>query len=153
LRSNDESNAQFAEVRALIGPALRQMLNFGIVGGIGFVVDASVLHVGVALGLGLYMGRVLSYLVAVTSTWVLNRRYTFGAATGTSLRREWVRYAVSQLSGATVNLSTYSLLVSMSATCAAYPTLAVAAGCIAGMLINFTVARHFVFRSRAAQSL
>ncbi len=136
-----------------MGPPLRQMLNFGIVGGIGFVVDASVLHVCVALGSGLYMGRVFSYLVAVTSTWALNRRYTFGAATGTSLRREWVRYAVSQLSGATVNLSTYSILVSMIAVCAAYPTLAVAAGCLAGMLINFTVARHFVFRSRATQVL
>jgi putative flippase GtrA len=141
-----------AAAGGLTKSTLQQLLSFGVVGIVGFLIDASVLHVCVALGSGLYLGRMLSYLTSVTSTWTLNRRYTFGAPRGTSLLREWARYAVSQLSGAAVNLSTYALLVSMSAVCAAYPVLAVAAGSLAGMLINYSVARSFIFPSRTARA-
>jgi len=44
---------------------IRRFLTFAIVGVIGFVVDASVLYLGIFLGLGLRWGRVFSYLAAV----------------------------------------------------------------------------------------
>jgi putative flippase GtrA len=130
---------------------LRQFLSFALIGVLGFVVDSSVLYLGLELGLGLRWGRVVSYLVAVTATWALNRRFTFGA----SRRRaviEWARFAITQLAGATVNLGTYFALVAASDVVARFPVLGVAAGSIAGLAVNFVAARAFVFGARHARS-
>ena len=130
-----------------ISPALlRQFISFGIVGVAGFLVDAGVLQIAIAAGLGLYAGRVVSYLLAATATWLLNRRYTFGRSARGSPLAEWARFVVSQLSGASINLSTYALLVYFSPLVAARPTIGVAAGSIAGLLVNFLAARAYAFR-------
>jgi putative flippase GtrA len=52
---------------------------------------------------------------------------------------------VSQLSGATINLGMYALLVHMSPLVAREPVIGVAAGSLSGLLVNFWVARVFVF--------
>jgi putative flippase GtrA len=52
---------------------------------------------------------------------------------------------VSQLSGATINLGVYASLVHMSRYCADRPVIGVAAGSLAGLMVNFLVARRFVF--------
>ncbi|MGH8220974.1 MAG: GtrA family protein [Steroidobacteraceae bacterium] len=125
----------------------RQFLAFSVVGGLGFLVDSSVLYLGLALGLGLRSGRVLSYLAAVTFTWALNRRYTFGASRYRPVE-EWARFAATQLAGAAVNLGTYFALIAHSALVVRFPVLGVAAGSLAGLAVNFAVARLFVFRGR-----
>ena len=130
---------------------LRQLLSFSVVGTLGFVVDSSVLYLGLDLGLGLRSGRVVSYLVAVTATWALNRRFTFGA----SRRRpviEWARFTITQLAGAAVNLGTYFALVAASGFVARFPVLGVAAGSLGGLAVNFVAARVFVFGPGHAQS-
>src|SRR6476469_6404288 len=64
-----------------------ELLRFGIVGVAGFVVDAAVLTAAIALGLGPWLGRVLSYLAAATATFALNRAWTFrGAASAQPMR-------------------------------------------------------------------
>lgn len=127
--------------------SLRQFLAFALVGVLGFLVDSSVLYLGLALGLGLRAGRVLSYLAAVTFTWALNRRYTFGASRYRPVE-EWARFAATQLAGAAVNLGAYFALVAHSALVVRFPVIGVAAGSLAGLAVNFTVARLFVFGRR-----
>jgi len=135
---------------ALPGPSfavVRQILAFSAVGVIAFLVDAAVLYAGIALGLGLEGGRVVSYLAAVTVSWALNRRYTFSASSPQPLLAQWARFAFTQLSGATLNLGTYYLLLAIAhPVVARWPVLAVAAGSLAGLSINFIVARLYVFR-------
>ncbi len=129
---------------------LRQFLSFSVIGVLGFLVDSSVLYLGLELGLGLRWGRVVSYFAAVTATWALNRHFTFGA----SRRRpviEWARFATTQLAGAAVNLGTYFALVGASGLVARFPVLGVAAGSLAGLAVNFTVARAFVFGPKHAR--
>ena len=54
------------------------------------MVDATTLYVVMSqLGAGLYGGRVISYLAAATSTWALNRRYTFRPQRSTNRLGEW----------------------------------------------------------------
>lgn len=125
---------------------IRQFISFGLVGMAGFVVDAGVLYGALAAGLGLYAGRILSYLTAATTTWILNRRYTFARQSGGSLWGEWARFVFSQLSGATVNLSTYGLLVYFSPFVARVPVIGVAFGSIAGLVVNFIAARAYAFK-------
>ena len=130
---------------------LRQFLAFTIIGVLGFVVDSSVLYLGLEIGLGLRWGRLVSYLVAVTATWALNRRFTFGASRHRPMI-EWARFAITQLAGAAVNLGTYFALITASGFVARFPVFGVAAGSLAGLAVNFTVARAFVFGPKHARS-
>jgi len=128
---------------------LRQFLSFAAVGTIGFVVDTATLYLAMGqLGAGLYGGRVISYLVAATTTWALNRRYTFRQQRSADRMGEWGRFLAANAVGGLVNYSTYAVLVTVYAVAAAHPVIGVAAGSIAGLLVNFTASRTLVFRGR-----
>ncbi len=122
-----------------------QVFSFTAIGAAGFVVDTAVLYVALHLGLGLYAGRGVSYLGAVTFTWALNSRYTFEQRATTHRFRQWRRFAVSQLSGAVINLGVYASLVRMSRYCADHPVIAVAVGSLMGLTVNYLAARRYVF--------
>lgn len=125
--------------------ALAQFLRFGVVGTVGFVVDTAVLYAGLAAGLGLYGGRALSYLVAASTTWALNRAWTFrGQGEGPAMR-QWALFVVLNLVGFAFNYGTYAALVSSVALVAQHPVIGVAAGSLAGMVGNFLLSRRFVF--------
>jgi putative flippase GtrA len=129
---------------ALIG----QFLRFGVVGTVGFLVDAGVLIAAIGLGAGPYAGRVLSYLVAATATFALNRFWTFrGVPAGLRLSSQWGRFLALNLLGFALNYGTYAALVATVPLVAAYPVLGVAAGSLAGMVSNFVLSRRYVFRA------
>lgn len=124
---------------------LLQFLRFGAVGTIGFVVDTAALYAALWGGLGLYSGRAVSYLVAVTTTWALNRAWTFrGQGDGPALR-QWAAFALVCLVGFAFNYGTYAALVGGVAVVAQHPVIGVAAGSLAGMSGNFLLSRRFVF--------
>jgi putative flippase GtrA len=87
-------------------------------------------------------------LTAASATWALNRRYTFRSSSGNGALTEWARFVVSQLPGATVNLTVYGVSVYFSPFVAKFPIIGVALGSIAGMLINFVAARAYAFKLR-----
>jgi putative flippase GtrA len=123
----------------------RRFLRFATIGGFGFVVDVAVLYAAMAaLGVGPYLGRVVSFLAAVSFTWWFNRRYTFRPS-GASWAAEWGRFASVNLVGGLINYATYAALVGLHQTFAAYPFLAVAAGSGTGLLVNFFASSRFVF--------
>jgi len=129
--------------------AARQFVAFSAVGTIGFMVDATTLYVVMSqLGAGLYGGRVISYLAAATSTWALNRRYTFRPQRSTNRLGEWGRFLAANAVGGLVNYTTYAVLVTIYASVAAQPVIGVAAGSVAGLVVNFTASRYVVFRGR-----
>lgn len=123
-----------------------QFLRFGVVGVAGFLVDAGVLTAMLWLGLGPYVGRVLSYLAAASTTFALNRAWTFrDASREAPVAAQWGRFVLLNLVGFAANYGTYAALVAGTETVAAYPVLGVAAGSIAGMFLNFGLSRRFVF--------
>ncbi len=123
----------------------RELFVFGIVGVIGFVVDAGVLYMFKPY-LGLYGGRLLSFFCAVVATWLLNRQFTFKLRqSGVTLGREFSRYFVSMLGGGTVNYASYAVLVYFFVYIAERPVWGVAAGSLAGMLVNYLLAKFYVF--------
>jgi len=125
-----------------------EFLRFGIVGTAGFLVDTAALYAALhALGLGLYGGRVFSYLVAATFTWAMNRRFTFKDAAAQSAAGQWGKFVAANAVGAVVNYATYAALVTYVSIVAAYPVLGVAAGSIAGLVFNFAASKRFVFRA------
>jgi putative flippase GtrA len=135
----------------LLGPARAltalQFLRFGVVGVVGFVVDTAVLYAGLALGLGLYGGRAVSYLAAATTTWACNRAWTFRDQGSAPAMRQWAVFLVVNLVGFAFNYGTYAVLVAGLPLVAAHPVLGVAAGALAGMVGNFVLSRRYVFRA------
>lgn len=127
----------------------RQFLRFALVGGIGFGVDVAVLYLLLGAGAGLIAGRAGSFLAAATSTWQLNRRYTFtgrpGVAGIRATSRQWLRFVLANAVGGAVNVGIYAALVTQASLCAELPALAVAAGSVAGLVFNYTVSRLWVF--------
>lgn len=123
---------------------IAQLFWFTFVGAIGFVVDAGVLYAGIALGAGYYGGRVVSYICAATTTWYLNRRLTFKPK-GAASKTEWLRFVLFNLAGFTVNYGTYAACLAAHPLFLQHPVLAVGAGSAAGLLVNFSINKYFVF--------
>ncbi len=121
-----------------------QALRFGAVGVVGFAVNAGLVAL-LAGPMGPEWAQVVAFPAAVTTTWSLNRRYTFQPRAGGAFR-EWMRYVVANALGWTVNNGLYFTLVLSGAFFHQNPVVAVAAGSLAGMVFNFATSKWIVFR-------
>lgn len=129
----------------------REPLTFAAVGAAGFVVDSTVLYL-CKPQLGLYGGRVVSFLAAVTFTWWMNRTYTFrvrGTPRAFGFLKQWFRFMSVNAIGVSVNLGVYGALVSAVPLAAEHPILAIAAGSLSGMVLNYLGSKHAVFHREA----
>lgn len=134
------------KIYLLLPPSFRQFFKFGIVGGIGFFVDAGVLYLCMALGMGPYGGRVVSFFAAASTTWLCNRLFTFRHhKSDDTLHVQWAKFLLVSMGGFVFNYGSYAALIATSALTAAYPIIGVAVGSIAGMFFNFFVSRRLVF--------
>ena len=125
---------------------IRDSILFGSVGAIGFLVDVAVLYSLAGL-IGLFYGRAISFLAAVIATWLLNRRWTFKhRRSGFASSREFSVYLALMLVGGAVNYAVYVGLVVSYQLVLQHPVIGVAAGSLAGMLINFLASRFILFR-------
>ena len=135
----------------------KQYIRFGIVGGIGFLVDAGVLRLLLALGSGYYDGRFVSFLAAATTTWILNRSFTFrrDAADESVGRRhpagEWLTYLALMVVGGVINYAAYAVAIESWDLARRHPELGVALGSIAGMMINYWSAKTMVFARKSGR--
>ena len=125
-----------------------RFLRFCLVGAVGFLLDAGTLYWLLAVTpLGPLPARALSYLLAATGTWLLNRRYTFGDHRNERpLNREWVHYLAVNALGGGLNYLTYALLVLGVPAVRAQPVLGVAAGSALALLFNYFANKRLVFR-------
>jgi putative flippase GtrA len=133
----------------------REFARFAVVGTVGFVVDASVLQILISwFGVGLFVGRVFSYLAAATVTWFLHRIYTFRdqlsspdcrSASSLNLLDQWFRFILTNGIGASLNYGIYVICILSSDLCRAYPVIAVATGSLVAMIFNFAISKRYVF--------
>jgi putative flippase GtrA len=128
---------------------LDEFIRFSLVGVVGFLVDATTLYAMMGgLGFGPYSGRCVSYLVAATTTWYLNRRFTFRRSQPSLPQHQWAKFVSVNAIGGGVNYGTYAALISLGIPYASHPLVAVGAGSVAGLAFNFTASRALVFGSR-----
>lgn len=124
-----------------------QFIKFGIVGVIGFIVDAGVLMLCMQeFGMGPYSGRMISFMAGASTTWICNRHFTFRGLGSGHAGVQWFKFVLASAGGFTFNYGTYAALVANTELAAAYPVLGVAAGSIAGMFFNFAASKKLVFR-------
>ena len=124
----------------------RRLPGFVIVGAIGFLVDAGILTALVTgFGVGHYVARAISFTVAVTATWYMNRRWVFEQVTAHKRSREYTAYLVVQVIGAVINLSIYVAVIELVPRLAETPVIPLALGAVVALLFNFGASSRFVF--------
>lgn len=126
--------------------ATRQVISFAIVGVAGLAVDVIALYAFLGLGAGYWLGRLGSFLLAASFTWMLNRRVTFDGTTADPMR-QWLNYLMVNVVGGVLNLGVYGALIVTSDVVRSAPVLGVAAGSMSGALWNFVLSQRLVFRS------
>ena len=135
------SYASEARIRLLV-----QFVMFGMAGLIGFVADTGTVY-ALRHTVGLYAAGVAAYFTAATVTWFCNRVWTFRHANRTaSWHVEWRRFLMANLTGFVINRGVYALLVTFVDLAARQPVIAVFAGAVAGVTLNFNLSRKLVFR-------
>jgi putative flippase GtrA len=117
---------------------------FALVGVLGFVIDASVLTLLVnGFGHDHFTSRAISFSLAVTATWLANRRWTFEPTEHRG--KEYAGYLSTQLVGAIINLGIYVLLIQFIPSLAKTPVIPLACGAFVALLFNFASARWLVY--------
>jgi putative flippase GtrA len=131
---------------------MRKALSFGIIGVVNTFVDFGVFMFGVkVLGLPLAPANLLSWLVAVTGSYVLNSHITFAVESGRRLTwRSYATYAASGVAGLIANTIT---VVGVAALLhpvfleASVPLAKVSAIGVS-FIVNFSMSHFVVFRRR-----
>lgn len=124
------------------------LLFFAIAGTVGFLLDAGVLQIlTVFLAVPPLVARIASFFVASVATWRINRRYAFsGGRQDQGPLQEWARYVAASGLGALVNYLAFAMVVVTAGRTPVITTMAVAAGSLAGMVVNFTLYKYVIFR-------
>lgn len=102
------------------------------------------------LGWHHYPSRAVSFSLAVTATWLLNRNWVFGPSADT--RREYLRYFSIQAVGALINLGTYVTVIETVPRLAGTPVIPLAIGAGLALVFNFLTSRCFVFRPQTREA-
>ncbi len=134
---------------ARVPPARRlmlvQFLRFGVIGTLGFVWDTIVVY-ATAPWTGLYVAGVISYIIAGSINWLLNRIWTYRHLSHGAMHRQAVMFLVVNSAGFVLNRGVYFSLIATQPYCHDHPVIPIAAGGIAAMFVNFFLSRRLVFR-------
>jgi putative flippase GtrA len=126
-------------------------IRFGLVGTAGFAVHASVLNLMVfVVGMNRYAGWLAGFAVAVTTTLLLNRAFTFRRPSHHGPWRQAVIYLVVQGAGAAANFATYAAAIAVFPPLGRVLLIPLAMGSIAGLCLTFLGSKHLAFRPAKA---
>ncbi len=128
-------------------PHADRFSKFFLTGGLGFLVDASVFLILIhPLSISVYVARVLSFLVAVSITWYLNRTFTFvDRSDRNKAKSEYSRYFGVQVAGATLNYGIFVVSLTVLSGLRGAPLIALTIGSAVAMLFNYLGAHYVAF--------
>lgn len=117
-------------------------LRFLLVGGSGFLIDAGITSLLIALGLPSWLARIPAICLAMAYTWLANRYFTYSVKTARS-SSEAMRYASVAALMALINYGIYFVLVQYEVL----PVVAVTIATACQTILSFYCYRHFAFRT------
>jgi putative flippase GtrA len=130
--------------RLLEGKTWLQLIKFQAVGLINTLIDFAVFALLYTLGTGSTLAQVVSYSCGTINSYLMNRRWTFGAEQRIS---RWAPLKFVILNGTCLGLSV-ALLHLFTEMLGLPVSLSKVAVTLLIMGINFTLSKSFVFRSR-----
>ena len=120
--------------------------HFAAIGAIGFMVDGGILMLlHSVFDFSLLHARLISFSVAVTITWYLNRKKTFSSRDARAIN-EWGRYAAVNTIGALLNIGIFLWLIFRFETLANWPIVPLAIAASIVLVFNFLMSRSIAFR-------
>lgn len=135
-----------------------QLLKFGVVGGVGFVVDIAVfnlllLHPVSGIPAWPVAAKTVSTIAAITVNWVGNRMWTFREHRRADTVREGVEFLIASLVGSGVSLVclAFSHYVLQLTTTVDDNVSANLIGLILGSLVRFAAYRWWVFADSSTE--
>ena len=124
----------------------KRFWRFSAVGVAGFAVDGGVLTaLMTAANFGAYEARLISFSMAVTVTWWLNRRLTFRDGRRAAAGRQFALYFGIQIIGALSNLAVFALLLETVDLFQRLPILALTVGAVVGLCVNYAGSARYAF--------
>lgn len=135
---------------------LAELVRFGFVGGLAFVVDAGLFNLlrfgpGELLGHKPLTAKVVSVAVATVVAWLGNRYWTFAARRTGNRRREFVAFAVANVIGMAIAVCclAFSHYVLGLTSPLADNIAANVVGLVLGTIFRYLAYRFFVFTGAA----
>lgn len=139
-----------------LAPFLHQLAKFSLVGGLNFLIDLGVLNLLIALT-GITHGffastfKAAAFLVAVTSSFLWNKFWTFGATSVENAGRQFLQFFLVTLIGFLINVGAFLLLNDYVGPRAAidprtWASVSAAGAAALGLFWNFLGYRFLVFR-------
>ena len=135
---------------------LAELVRFGFVGGLAFVVDAGLFNLlrfgpGEVLGHKPLTAKVVSVAVATVVAWLGNRYWTFAARRTGNRRREFVAFAVANVVGMAIAVGclAFSHYVLGLTSALADNIAANVVGLALGTVFRYLAYRFFVFTGTA----
>ncbi|MDX2471614.1 MAG: GtrA family protein [SAR324 cluster bacterium] len=128
---------------------LIRISRFAAVGGVGFIVDASILtFLMTGLAWNFYLSRAISFSFAVLATWGLNRVVTFKEGSSHSKKKEAGMYYLTQVMGAGINLGVFVLVVLQFPELNLIPVIPLAVGSAVALIFNYSCIQFFVYNGQ-----
>ncbi|MEO0614900.1 MAG: GtrA family protein [Pseudomonadota bacterium] len=128
----------------------RQISQFVLVGGCGFLVDAVLLQSLVWAGLDPVPARLASFPVAVVTTWLMHRRLTFADRRASRRGLELGKYLMAQIVSALLGLAAFTWLVLYTDFFARVPLAALVVSSAIGTVSNYLLSHYVVFTGERA---
>ncbi len=135
-------------VVVVVRPRSWRWLQFAMVGTVGFALDAGLLSFLMAAGWSVLQARTVSFLVAVSGTWMINRAWTFRDRHSVVRGSSYALYVLAQLLGAGINLGCFFVLIQLWPALLAFPVVPLGIGALVSRAFNFWCATLFVFQVR-----
>lgn len=124
----------------------QKLIKFSLVGGVGFIIDASVFALlSTLFDWDLLVIRGVAFICAATTTWLGNRVYTFVESSAAPRFEQWKKFVFSACLSAIPNFVVFKLSLELISSDGWYVYLALVLGVLAGMVSNFMLSSRWVF--------
>jgi len=127
---------------------LSEFIVFSLIGASGMVVDLTFVFISYdLLNLQFRIARAIGFVFALTSNFLLNRKYNF-PKNGHGIVKQYISFFIVSLLGFSVNWTISVYLYETSKFFNRYYLLAAFLGIIGGLFINFFGSKFFVFKKK-----
>lgn len=127
----------------------RQFVKFGVVGAAGMLIDLGIYNIlAVLLGYNIYFARAISFTLAATNNYILNRKWTFHSSEK-KLAAEYGKYFFIALIGLFLNLGIMRLLQPWAlrfSSLLMQKNIPVLIAIVIVLIWNFTANKFWVFK-------
>jgi dolichol-phosphate mannosyltransferase len=125
-----------------------EFIKFSLIGGVWMIIDLTSVHISYGiLAVPFRISRVIGFMLAVTSNFLLNRKFTFTHAQAGDVRSQYIKFLITAVVAFVVNwfISVY-LFENFELFNRLY-LLAAFVGIIGGLVINFVGSKFIVFKT------